>query len=74
MAKLLFMGKLFIRSLIVLLALLVTPSSANTWPVEQRHPFDQQLQQARELQYTPLTSAQQHWRICVLMPHLKDTY
>lgn len=48
-----------------------TPSS---WSLEQRTPYEKVLQQTTPLQLTPLTSAKKSWRICVLVPHLKDTY
>jgi len=56
--------------------LCLSPANANsqTWPLEQRHPFNAKIQQAQALDYHPLTKAQQAWRLCVLVPHLKDAY
>lgn len=74
------MEKQFQRSIKVLLTLLLVSPFANaaisipSWSIEQRLPFDKKIQQSTDIQYTPLASAQKHWRICVLIPHLKDSY
>ncbi|ABZ77964.1 TMAO reductase system periplasmic TorT [Shewanella halifaxensis HAW-EB4] len=44
------------------------------WLIEQRTPYNEIQQQTSALQLTPLTSAKKSWRICALVPHLKDTY
>ncbi|MGL4713417.1 MAG: TMAO reductase system periplasmic protein TorT [Shewanella sp.] len=49
-------------------------SKTLTWPLEQRTPFNVKIQQAQTLTYLPLTKAQKPWRICALVPHLKDAY
>ncbi|WP_346347750.1 TMAO reductase system periplasmic protein TorT [Shewanella gelidimarina] len=74
------MAKPFQRWVKVLLALLLASPFANaaisvpSWSLEQRLPFDNKIQHSTEVQYTPLTNAKKDWRICVLMPHLKDSY
>ncbi|MCU8014815.1 TMAO reductase system periplasmic protein TorT [Shewanella oncorhynchi] len=45
-----------------------------SWTVEQRFPFNIQIQKTRIFEYKALTTAQKPWRICVLVPHLKDAY
>lgn len=45
-----------------------------TWPLEQRRPYNAKIQEVNKLAYQPLTKAQTPWRICVLVPHLKDAY
>lgn len=52
----------------------ITASQPFTWPLEQRTPFNLKIQQAQTLAYLPLTTAQKPWRLCALVPHLKDAY
>ncbi|WP_394203149.1 TMAO reductase system periplasmic protein TorT [Shewanella waksmanii] len=47
---------------------------ASPWQVEQRQPFASKVQQTTAVNYTPLTQAKKSWRLCVLIPHLKDSY
>ncbi|MCS6177393.1 TMAO reductase system periplasmic protein TorT [Shewanella baltica] len=49
-------------------------SETLTWPLELRSPFNVKIQQSQTLNYLPLTKAQKPWRICALVPHLKDAY
>ncbi|MGS0682337.1 TMAO reductase system periplasmic protein TorT [Shewanella sp. 125m-7] len=44
------------------------------WSLEQRTPFEHIQQQTTAIQLSPLSSSLQTWRICALVPHLKDTY
>jgi len=54
------------------------PASANStstrWSLEQRTPYNVEAQRTEHVQYTPLTQALKPWKICALMPHLKDAY
>lgn len=52
----------------------VAKANPQSWPLEQRSPFNAKIQQSHALDYLPLTKAQQAWRLCVLVPHLKDAY
>ena len=45
-----------------------------TWPLEQRRPYNAKIQEVNKLAYQPLAKAQTPWRVCVLVPHLKDAY
>ncbi|MCT7943304.1 TMAO reductase system periplasmic protein TorT [Shewanella holmiensis] len=44
------------------------------WSLERRTPFNQKIQTTEKIHYNALTSAQKNWRICALVPHLKDAY
>ncbi|WP_169916005.1 TMAO reductase system periplasmic protein TorT [Shewanella psychrophila] len=44
------------------------------WSLEQRSPFNVKVQQAKTQIYHPLKHAKQAWKICTLVPHLKDAY
>ncbi|MCL1051511.1 TMAO reductase system periplasmic protein TorT [Shewanella abyssi] len=74
------MAKPLLRWTKLFLTLLLASPLANaaitvpSWSLEQRQPFDNKIQQSTPLQFTPLTQAKKDWRICVLMPHLKDSY
>ncbi|MBL4914407.1 TMAO reductase system periplasmic protein TorT [Shewanella schlegeliana] len=58
-----------------LLALQVSATNTQpSWSLEQRTPYEEVLQQTKSLELTPLSTAQKTWRICALVPHLKDTY
>ncbi|WP_159105264.1 TMAO reductase system periplasmic protein TorT [Shewanella marina] len=46
----------------------------NHWNVQQRLPMGAQIQTNHNQQYQPLKHAQKPWKICALIPHLKDTY
>ncbi|WP_299787077.1 TMAO reductase system periplasmic protein TorT [uncultured Shewanella sp.] len=50
-----------------------TPAST-TWSLEQRTPYNVKIQQARALDYHPLKKTIKPWKICALVPHLKDAY
>ncbi|GIU13992.1 TMAO reductase system periplasmic protein TorT [Shewanella sp. MBTL60-007] len=64
--------------LLVGLSLLAIQTSAanplSPWSLEQRTPYEKVLQHTAPLQLTPLSTAKKSWRICALVPHLKDTY
>ncbi|GIU48391.1 TMAO reductase system periplasmic protein TorT [Shewanella sairae] len=67
------------RLLLVLGLSLLSPfacaqPAASSWSLEQRTPYEATHQQTTPLTLAPLQSAKQAWRICVLLPHLKDTY
>jgi protein TorT len=47
---------------------------AETWSLEQRSPFNVKIQTTSKLVYTPLKKASKPWKICALVPHLKDAY
>lgn len=49
-------------------------SQASIWSVEQRTPFNEKVQHSEPLDYSPLVKALHPWKICVLVPHLKDAY
>ncbi|WP_445946967.1 TMAO reductase system periplasmic protein TorT [Shewanella sp.] len=44
------------------------------WTLEQRTPFNGKIQTSNSIHYAPLTQAKKPWRICALVPHLKDAY
>ncbi|WP_185817570.1 TMAO reductase system periplasmic protein TorT [Shewanella atlantica] len=50
-----------------------TPSSLN-WSLEQRTPYNAKIQHASALNYHPLKNTIKPWKICALVPHLKDAY
>ncbi|MEC4726402.1 TMAO reductase system periplasmic protein TorT [Shewanella sp. D64] len=47
---------------------------AQTWSLEQRSPFNVKIQTVNKLAYTPLIQTSKPWKICALVPHLKDAY
>ncbi|MFT6189028.1 MAG: protein TorT [Oleispira sp.] len=46
----------------------------NPWSLEQRKPFNQAIQSINNIEYKQLISVKNSWRVCVLVPHLKDAY
>ena len=52
----------------------MTSEIIGSWPLEQRKPFNQKIQSHTPVRYQPLKSANKPWRLCVLVPHLKDAY
>ena len=48
--------------------------NCETWSLEQRTPYNTKVQTASSLLYTPLKQTQKPWKICALVPHLKDAY
>lgn len=62
------------RIFLLLLALGISAANAAPWQLEQRTPFNAIEQQAAPLSHSPLAHAIQPWKICVLVPHLKDAY
>jgi protein TorT len=56
------------------LSLLALAASEPSWTLEQRTPFNVKIQTVTSTQYTPLTTAKKPWRVCALVPHLKDAY
>ena len=48
--------------------------AADTWSLQQRSPYNAKLQQVETLTYRPLDTTKQPWRLCALVPHLKDAY
>ncbi len=52
----------------------VTANAVETWSLEQRPPYNAKLQQVKTLNYRPLSVAKRPWRLCALVPHLKDAY
>jgi protein TorT len=56
------------------LSLLAQANSEPSWTLEQRTPFNVKIQTVASIQYNPLTTAKKPWRICALVPHLKDAY
>lgn len=60
---------------LLLLWLCLYPAQAyEAWELEQRSPFNEAIQQASPLTHTPLTKANKPWKLCALVPHLKDAY
>lgn len=60
---------------LLLLWLCLSPAQAyEAWELEQRSPFNEAIQQASPLTHTPLTKANKPWKLCALVPHLKDAY
>ncbi len=49
-------------------------TNAQSWQIEQRTPFNVKQQQVKPESYQPLQHSQKPWRVCVLVPHLKDAY
>ncbi|QFU23932.1 TMAO reductase system periplasmic protein TorT [Shewanella sp. YLB-09] len=60
--------------LLVSSTLTVAAPGESTWSLEQRSPFNVKEQLSESLEYSPLLEAKQDWKICVLVPHLKDAY
>ncbi|WP_144203793.1 TMAO reductase system periplasmic protein TorT [Shewanella sp. KCT] len=56
------------------LAISVTANASETWSLERRTPYNAKLQQVETLSYRPLSAAKRPWRLCALVPHLKDAY
>ncbi|PKH02233.1 TMAO reductase system periplasmic protein TorT [Psychromonas sp. MB-3u-54] len=56
------------------ISLLAEANSDTTWTLEQRTPFNVKIQAVKTILYNQLTSAQKPWRVCALVPHLKDAY
>lgn len=56
------------------LSLFAKATSVSTWTLELRTPYNAKIQTVKTIQYHPLNSAQKPWRICALVPHLKDAY
>ncbi|MGI2854276.1 TMAO reductase system periplasmic protein TorT [Shewanella algae] len=60
---------------LLLLWLCLSPAQAyEAWELEQRSPFNEAIQQASPLTHAPLTKANKPWKLCALVPHLKDAY
>lgn len=57
-----------------MIALGISTAEAAPWQLEQRTPFNAIEQQTKPLRLTPLGRAQKPWKLCVLVPHLKDAY
>ncbi|MCL1146370.1 TMAO reductase system periplasmic protein TorT [Shewanella sp. 10N.261.52.F9] len=74
MVKVLQQRLLLVFGLCLLSPMVCAETNTSTWSLEQRTPYAETHQQTKLLTLTPLKSAQQTWRICVLVPHLKDTY
>ncbi|ABL99191.1 TMAO reductase system periplasmic protein TorT [Shewanella amazonensis] len=62
------------RILLLLIALGFFTAEAAPWQLEQRTPFNAIEQQSKALMLTPLERAHKPWKLCVLVPHLKDAY
>lgn len=74
MVKVLRQHLLLLASLSSLGSQVCVANTVSTWSLEQRTPYENVLQQSTPLQLTPLSTAEKSWRICALVPHLKDTY
>ncbi|GIU05424.1 MULTISPECIES: TMAO reductase system periplasmic protein TorT [unclassified Shewanella] len=74
MVKVLQQRILLVFGLSFLSPIVIAATTPSSWSLEQRIPYEKVLQQTTPLQLTPLTSAKKSWRICALVPHLKDTY
>ncbi|MCL2917601.1 TMAO reductase system periplasmic protein TorT [Shewanella litorisediminis] len=60
--------------LLLLMALGISSVQAAPWQLEQRTPFNAIDQESKALGLIPLGRAQKPWKLCVLVPHLKDAY
>jgi protein TorT len=60
--------------LLALLMFIPAALANEAWELEQRSPFNEAIQQASPLTHTPLTKANKPWKLCALVPHLKDAY
>ncbi len=49
-------------------------AAPSSWLLEQRSPYNSQVQELKSLHYTPLATASKAWKVCALVPHLKDAY
>ncbi|MGS0673721.1 TMAO reductase system periplasmic protein TorT [Shewanella sp. 30m-9] len=74
MVKILLQRLLPFVGLCLLSPLLTAAETASPWLLEQRTPFESIQQQRTAIELIPLTSSKKIWRICALVPHLKDTY
>ncbi|MBT1443458.1 TMAO reductase system periplasmic protein TorT [Shewanella sp. JM162201] len=59
---------------LLLIAIGFSTAQAETWQLEQRSPFNALVQEVEPLSLTPLSKTEQAWKLCVLVPHLKDAY
>ncbi|GGI72995.1 TMAO reductase system periplasmic protein TorT [Shewanella gelidii] len=44
------------------------------WALEVRKPYNAMIQSSQTLNFKPLQQASKPWKICALVPHLKDAY
>ena len=49
-------------------------SAADTWPFKIASAKDGDLNNVQQIEYTPLEKAEKPWNLCVLYPHLQDSY
>lgn len=49
-------------------------TNSPSWSLEQRTPYNAQIQTLKPLTYQALKNAKKQWKICTLVPHLKDAY
>lgn len=52
----------------------IASTEPTSWQVATRSPFNSKIQTTNIINYIPLLSAQKSWKICVLIPNLKDSY
>ncbi|MGB3539379.1 MAG: TMAO reductase system periplasmic protein TorT [Mesorhizobium sp.] len=48
--------------------------AADWWPFKIAAAKDGDLKNVQEIEYTPLEKAEKPWNLCVLFPHLQDSY
>lgn len=49
-------------------------SAADWWPFKIASAKDGDVKNVQEIEYTPLEKAEKPWNLCVLYPHLQDSY
>src|ERR1700759_4625221 len=48
--------------------------AADWWPFKIASAKDGDLKKVGEIEYKPLDKAEKPWKLCVLFPHLQDSY
>ena len=48
--------------------------AADWWPFKIASAKDGDLKNVQEIEYKPLDKAEKPWKLCVLFPHLQDSY
>lgn len=64
----------YVFSLLLSILIATQALAIEIWTLEQRTPFNVKIQQSQPVDYRPLQHAKRAWRLCVLVPHLKDAY
>ena len=52
----------------------VSAQAADWWPFKIASAKDGDVKNIQEIEYAPLEKAEKPWNLCVLFPHLQDSY